>query len=140
MRTFVRGNMSKVGRPVFKTLARGARLCCPACGRRSVFRTPFHVRPSCPACGAVFQREAGFFVGAVMVNMVVTETAALAFYFAALQTVGFSEGLIFSVALPLAFVLPVLFYHHSWSLWLGFDHVVERLPKYDGRTPPPGRY
>lgn len=125
------------GRPkVFVTLARAARLRCPACGRSSVFKAPFRIRHHCPDCAALFQREAGFFVGAIMVNMVVTETAALAFYFAALQTVGFSEGLIFTVALPLAFVLPVLFYHHSWSLWLGFDHVVERLPKYDGRTPP----
>lgn len=129
------------GRPgVFVTLGRAARLRCPSCGRSSVFRAPFRIRHHCADCAALFQREAGFFVGAIMVNMVVTETAALAFYFAALQTVGFSEGLIFSVALPLAFVLPVLFYHHSWSLWLGFDHVVERLPKYDGRTPPPGRY
>ena len=127
------------GRPrVFETLGRAARLRCPVCGRSSVFRAPFRIRHHCPACEALFQREAGFFVGAIMVNMVVTETAALAFYFAALRAVGFSEGLIFSVALPLAFVLPVLFYHHSWSLWLGFDHVVERLPKYDGPSPPSG--
>ena len=29
-------------------------------------------------------------------------------------------------------IFPVLFYHHSWSLWLGFDFIVESLPKYDG--------
>ncbi len=122
------------GRPkIFVTLARAARLRCPVCGQSSVFKSPFRVRHHCSSCAALFQREAGFFVGAIMVNMVVTETAALVFYFAALQTVGFSEGLIFSVALPLAFVLPVLFYHHSWSLWLGFDHLIEGLPQHEGR-------
>jgi uncharacterized protein (DUF983 family) len=128
------------GRPkVLGTLTRSLRLRCPACGRSSIFKAPFRVRHHCPSCSALFQREAGFFVGAIMVNMVVTETAALAFYFAALQMVGFSEGLIFTVALPLAFALPVLFYHHSWSLWLGFDHLVEGLPKDDGRGPAAGR-
>jgi hypothetical protein len=24
---------------------------------------------------------------------------------------------------------PVAFYHHSWSIWLTFDHFVEGLPE-----------
>jgi hypothetical protein len=31
----------------------------------------------------------------------------------------------------MALIFPVLVYHHSWSLWLGFDFIVESLPKYD---------
>jgi hypothetical protein len=27
-----------------------------------------------------------------------------------------------------AIIFPIAFYHHSWSLWLGFDHLVESLP------------
>ncbi len=128
------------GRPrVLGTLARSLRLRCPVCGQSLIFKAPFRIRHHCPSCAALFQREAGFFVGAVMVNMVVTEGAALAFYLAALQTFGYSEGLILTVALPLAFLLPVLFYHHSWSLWLGFDHVIEGLPRDDGRGPAAGR-
>ena len=30
----------------------------------------------------------------------------------------------------MALLFPVAFYHHSWSLWLGFDFIVESLPKY----------
>jgi hypothetical protein len=30
----------------------------------------------------------------------------------------------------MAVVFPLAFYHHSWSLWLGFDYIVESLPKY----------
>jgi hypothetical protein len=37
--------------------------------------------------------------------------------------------------LPVLFVVallfPVAFFHHSWSFWLGFDYLVESLPKYD---------
>jgi hypothetical protein len=31
----------------------------------------------------------------------------------------------------MALIFPVAFYHHSWSLWLGFDFIVESLPKFD---------
>ena len=30
----------------------------------------------------------------------------------------------------LALLFPPVFYHHSWSLWLGFDYLCESLPKY----------
>jgi hypothetical protein len=44
-------------------------------------------------------------------------------------------GTDYSVVLVLLFIMalvfPILFYHHSWSLWLGFDFMVESLPKYN---------
>ena len=125
--------MSKVGRPILKTLARGARLCCPACGGRSVFQSPFRVRADCPACGTVFQREEGFFVGAIMLNVVTTEAAVM--FAAGLALLAFPGRdtplvwLVFGVAL----LFPVAFYHHSWSLWLAGDHLVEGLPRPGSR-------
>ena len=128
--------MSKVGRPVFKTFARGARLCCPACGGASVFRSPFRVRAECPACGTVFQREDGFFVGAIMLNVVTTEAAVM--FAAGLSLLAFPgrDSLLLGLLLAVAFLFPVAFYHHSWSLWLAADHLVEGLPR---RGRPRGR-
>lgn len=74
-----------------------------------------------------------------MKTTVAAESAALVFYFACLQAFGYSEGLILAVALPLTFLLPVLFYHHSWSAWLGFDYLAEGLPKYEGQDLEPTR-
>ena len=129
--------MSNDGRPIFKTLARGARLCCPVCGRVPVFQSPFRVRPHCPSCGALFQREEGFFVGAIMINVVTTEAAVMATAgLWLLSTSGHSNGgaamltLLFAVAL----LFPVAFYHHAWSLWLAADHIVEGLPQRRGST------
>lgn len=124
----------RTSRPkVLDILTRSARLRCPDCGRVSIFKAAFRVRHHCPECAALFQREDGFFIGAVMVNAVATECAALVFYFASLQVLGYSEGLIFSIALPVACFFPVILYHHSWSVWLGFDHFIEGLPKFDAR-------
>ena len=126
-------DVSKVGRPVFKTLARGARLCCPACGRRSVFRAPFHVRPSCPACGTVFQREEGFFVGAIMLNVVTTEAAVMLAAGVSLLLFPGQDRLLLGLLFAVALLFPVAFYHHAWSLWLAGDHLVEGLPRGGSR-------
>jgi uncharacterized protein (DUF983 family) len=124
--------LTEEGRPVLKTLSRGARLRCPACGRRSVFRSPFHVRADCPACGTVFQREEGFFVGAVMLNVVTTEAAVM--FAAGLCLLAFPgrDRLLLGLLLAVALLFPVAFYHHAWSLWLAGDHLVEGLPRRGG--------
>ena len=119
------------GRPVLRTLARGAALRCPACGRRSVFQAPFRVRPECPACAAVFQREEGFFVGAVMLNVVTTEAAVMAA--AGLCLLLFPGAALLWLVFAVALLFPVAFYHHSWSLWLAADHLVEGLPHAGSR-------
>lgn len=40
-----------------RTIGRGARLRCPACGERTLFRAYLKLNPSCPACGADFSRS-----------------------------------------------------------------------------------
>ena len=122
--------MSKDGRPVFRTLARGARLCCPVCGRAPVFQSPFRVRPDCPACGALFQREEGFFVGAIMINVVTTEAAVLLTAgLWLLSSAGSGGATMLTLLFAVALLFPVAFYHHAWSLWLAGDHLVEGLPR-----------
>jgi uncharacterized protein (DUF983 family) len=124
----------KGARPdLLKTVARGVRLRCPACGKSSVFRAPFQVRRDCPACGALFQREAGFFVGAIMVNVVVTEGAVMLAFGLCMLALRGGDSLTLPVLFAVALVFPVLFYHHAWSLWLAGDHLVEGLPKTDSR-------
>jgi uncharacterized protein (DUF983 family) len=121
--------LTKEGRPVFTTLARGARLCCPACGRRSIFQSPFRVRHYCPACSAVFQREEGFFVGAIMLNVITTEAAVMVAAACGLLAFPGRDHLLLAVLLAVALLFPVAFYHHAWSLWLAGDHLFEGLPK-----------
>jgi uncharacterized protein (DUF983 family) len=115
-------------RRITAALTRALRLRCPACGRAGVFERPFKVRHHCPACGAVFQREEGFFVGAIMANVVATEVVVMVAFAVCALAFGAGEWtlpLLFAVAL----LFPFAFYHHSWALWLAADHVIEGLPK-----------
>ena len=38
---------------------------CPRCLRGPVFEGTFRMRPACPACGLRFEREPGYFLGAM---------------------------------------------------------------------------
>jgi hypothetical protein len=74
-------------------------------------------------------REAGFFVGAILINVVTTEFVILGIYIVCLVMLGFGYQPVLTALFVAAILFPVAFYHHSWSIWLGFDHLVEGLPK-----------
>ena len=128
----MRDDPKRERRSIPTTLGRSLRLRCPACGRASVFERPFHVRHHCPACRALFKREEGFFVGAIAVNLVSTELVTLALYLVGILFIDFQT--LFTVLFATALLLPAVFYHHSWSFWLGGDYFVESLPKYEGEA------
>ena len=113
---------------ILRTFARCLKLQCPVCGRASVVQKPFHIKHGCTACGALFKREEGFFVGAIMANVVATEALILITYFA-LLLVRLGDQSILTVLFVLAIGFPLAFYHHAWALWLGMDHLIEGLPK-----------
>lgn len=78
----------------------------------------------------MYKREDGFFVGAILANVVITELVILLFCVFCLVVIGAKYENVLVVLFVVAVVFPVAFYHHSWSLWLGFDYLVESLPKY----------
>ncbi len=121
--------MKQEGRSRVKVLSRGARLCCPVCGRAGVFQSPFRVRHHCTACAALFQREEGFFVGAIMINVVTTEAAVMATAGLWLLSPAGGGAALLTLLFAVALLFPIAFYHHAWSLWLAADHLVEGLPR-----------
>jgi uncharacterized protein (DUF983 family) len=115
-----------------QALLRCLRLRCPACGRASIVARPFQIKDQCPACGVQFKREEGFFVGAVAINLVTTEAVIILMCIAGAFVVGFEfESMLWALLLT-AGLFPAAFYHHSWSAWLLFDHLVEGLPRGPG--------
>ena len=113
-----------------RVLKRCLRLRCPACGETSIVERPFHIRHHCPVCLSLYKREDGFFVGAILANVVITELVILIFCFFCLLVLGADYESVLVVLFGVALIFPLLFYHHSWSFWLGFDYLVESLPKY----------
>jgi uncharacterized protein (DUF983 family) len=124
--------VKKDRRPILSTLLRSLRLRCPVCGAESIVQSPFHIKHHCSSCKALFKREDGFFVGAIMANVVTTEFVILFLCLFLILAVGVHYQKVLVPLLIIALLFPIAFYHHSWSLWLGFDYLVESLPKYSG--------
>lgn len=122
-------------RTIILTLSRCLKLRCPACGQASVFQRPFNVRAHCSACDVTFKREEGFFVGAIMANVVATEVMILVVYFLCLLFTHLNEQTMLTLLFIIGITFPLAFYHHSWSLWLGLDHLIEGLPKRGSQSP-----
>jgi uncharacterized protein (DUF983 family) len=121
--------MKRDPRTIVLTLGRCLKLRCPACGRAPIFERPFNVKVRCAACGVVFKREEGFFVGAIMANVAATEVLILAVYSLCLLITGLDEQKMLTVLFVAGVTFPLAFYHHSWGLWLGLDHLIEGLSR-----------
>jgi uncharacterized protein (DUF983 family) len=113
---------------------RSLKLQCPVCGRASIVQRPFNLKHRCTACDAIFKREEGFFVGAIMANVIATEVFILLIYFLLLFTT-LSDSVTFTILFAMGITFPLLFYHHSWSLWLAMDHLIEGLPREKRSAP-----
>ncbi|HVQ36396.1 MAG TPA: hypothetical protein VMS31_02620 [Pyrinomonadaceae bacterium] len=93
----------------------------------------FRIRHHCSNCRALFKREDGFFVGAILGNVLMTEFVILVTCGVWLMLIGSNYERVLVGLFIVALIFPVAFYHHSWSFWLGFDYLIEGLPKYGER-------
>src|SRR5262249_51617607 len=110
-------NFTKMRRALFRAL----RLRCPDCGDGAIFESGFKTRKRCPACGLVYEREQGYFVGAIYFNVIVTESLIIAAFVISIIVLHGFNGKIEIVLFVLAILMPVLFFRHSRSFWLAFD-------------------
>ena len=113
-------------------LSRSVLLRCPACGKSSVVQKLFHIKHHCENCRSLFKREEGFFVGAILANVIVTEMVILITCVVSLTMLEVNYDRVLIALLAVAVLFPLVFFHHSWSFWLGFDYLIEGLPKYRG--------
>jgi hypothetical protein len=60
-----------------------------------------------------------------------TELAVLLAYLLFLPLASTRFDLLLGILFAVAILFPVAYYHHSWSVWLSADYLVESLPKYD---------
>jgi hypothetical protein len=121
--------MKKTRPSVGLTIWRSLKLQCPVCGRASIVARPFNLKHLCDQCGAIFKREEGFFVGAIMANVVATEVFIVLIYLACITLTNLDERIMLTILFVVGITFPLAFYHHAWSLWLAMDHLIEGLSR-----------
>jgi uncharacterized protein (DUF983 family) len=110
-------------RRALRLVWRALRLRCPNCGRGRLLKSWFGLKSRCPACQVWLEREEGYFLGAMALNLIVAEF--LPFGLAAaivLLTWPQPPWRALQVGVPLAMALfPVLLFPVSRGLWLALD-------------------
>jgi uncharacterized protein (DUF983 family) len=105
-------------------LRRALRLRCPRCGRSPLFAGWFRMHEHCAACGLRYEREAGYFVGAIYVNYAVTIALGLGGVLLLDAIVDLPLAAELGIALTVVALVPLVFFRYSRALWLALDHFV----------------
>lgn len=105
-------------------LGRGLRQLCPVCGKGKIFQGVFKTYERCPVCNFAFEREPGYYTGAIAANLILTELVltAVAVPVAASRAVSIPVMIVLGATLPI--LLPLLCYRPTKSIWMSFDHIV----------------
>lgn len=103
---------------------RGLRQRCPICGKGKIFKGFFKTYEQCPVCHFTYEREEGYYTGAIAINLVVTEllVAIIAVPAAASQAVSIPVLILMGIGMTI--FLPLLLYRPTKSLWISLDHLL----------------
>ncbi|WP_437193610.1 DUF983 domain-containing protein [Planctomicrobium sp. SH527] len=127
-------------RPTGTTITvRALKLRCPRCGEGPIFRGFFRMHDQCERCHFNFQREPGYYLGAIYMNYGMTSLISTASYL-----IGRFYFQIPAQQLVIPLVLfcvgfPLVMFRHSRALWLALDcrvdqSVLEETP--EAASPP----
>ena len=103
---------------------RAMRLRCPLCGGGGIRRSWLTLKDTCPRCGTRFVREQGYFLGSMLVNLVVAEFVTVATIVALFVLTNLSWLWMELIVLPTALGLPLLFWPFARTLWIAADLVI----------------
>jgi uncharacterized protein (DUF983 family) len=103
-------------------IGRALRRKCPRCGAKA-FQSYFRLNDDCTNCGLHFEREEGYWVGALIINTSITfGTFILIFVGGILLTwpdVPWALLMVLTVGINL--ILPIVFYPQSKTIWSALE-------------------
>jgi uncharacterized protein (DUF983 family) len=102
---------------------RGFTKRCARCGSGHLFRHYFSMVPDCPRCGLHFEKEQGYWAGALAVNIIATG-GLFAIVFVALLVATIPNipvGPLLAVLVPIAVLGPIVYYPYSKTVWVAID-------------------
>jgi uncharacterized protein (DUF983 family) len=114
------------------TFVRGFTRRCPPCGSGKLFRHWVAMVPDCPRCGLHFEREQGYWAGALAINiMCIGGLFAVTFLIAMVLTVpDVPVPLMLAIFVPMMALGPIVWYPFSKTIWVAVDRAF--LQRLDG--------
>jgi uncharacterized protein (DUF983 family) len=106
-----------------RVLWRGLTLRCARCGGGKLFHNYFTIVEDCPTCGLHFEREQGYWAGALAINIAAVG-GLFAICFVALLAATIPHvpvGLSLALLLPIVILGPIVYYPFSKTVWVAVD-------------------
>jgi len=101
---------------------RAFRKRCPYCGGGSVFQSWFTLSDRCPSCQTLYAYEDGYFLGAYVINLVVTELLTVAVVIWLIAGTDLDVLPMQLTGISLAVLLPLLLYPTALLIWVAIDN------------------
>ena len=111
---------------------RGFTKRCARCGSGHLFTGYLRMVPDCPRCGLHFEREQGYWAGALAINIMATGGLfAIVFVALLIATIpNVPVGPLLAVLVPIAVLGPIVYYPFSKTVWVAVDHAfLQRLDR-----------
>lgn len=99
---------------------------CPRCGSGHLFRGWFHIVERCPRCGLRFEREEGYWAGALAINIGAAIAVFLVVFVVAIALTAPDIPVVevLAILVPLMILVPVVYYPFSKTLWMAVDRAL----------------
>jgi uncharacterized protein (DUF983 family) len=99
---------------------------CPRCGARHLFHRWFTIVDNCPRCGLHFEREEGYWAGALAINIGVTAAVFAAVFIVGVALTAPDVPVIemLAVLVPLMIIVPIVDYPFSKTVWIAVDRAL----------------
>jgi uncharacterized protein (DUF983 family) len=106
-----------------RMLWRGASKRCARCGNGHLFKRWFTMVPDCPSCGLHFEREQGYWTGAIAVNTIVIGGLFAVILVGTLIATAPDIPVVplLAVVVPLMAFGPLIYYPFSKTVWVAVD-------------------
>ncbi len=102
-------------------VSRALRLVCPVCGQGKLFSGMIRMNEHCPKCGIRFEREPGFFLGAIYFNYGLTAILTVVVFLVLRFGSRLTSNQVLAITVGISVVFPIWFHRYARSLWAGFD-------------------
>ncbi len=114
-------------------LKRARRLRCPVCGEGEPFPDGLKIAERCDVCAFGFEREPGYFLGAMVINYGVIGVIALALLGVMAVGLRWSLWVIVPALMVFGLVGVPAFYRYSRGIWLAMDLAADPAEAKDFR-------
>jgi uncharacterized protein (DUF983 family) len=107
---------------------------CPRCGSGHLFKGYFNLLPDCPRCGLHFEREQGYFAGALAINIAAVGAVFVVVFvtLVALTVPDVPVAPLLAVLIPIMVFGPILYYPFSKTIWMAVDRAyLQRLDRHE---------